>query len=82
MGYDYYKNLLRRVSYGDLMDAEIRSDWPGISPALVLTFRGEEKPRAVRHTAWKPFLREPYVRKKLGRELCAWAQTLAERAAR
>lgn len=81
MKYDHYGSLLRRTRSGELRKAEIRSDWPGFSPALVLTFNGGEE-RAVRHTAWLPYLKELYVSRLLPPEQLQWAMQLAQRAQR
>ena len=79
MKYDHYGELLRRTRSGDLRKAEIRSDWPGFSPALVFTFTGGVQ-KAVRHTSWLPFLKEPYVRNALGAKNTDWAMNLAVNA--
>ena len=81
MKYDHYGELLRRTRSGDLRKAEIRSDWPSFSPALVFTFTGGVQ-KAVRHTSWLPFLKEPYVRNALGEEHTEWAMRLAKNARR
>lgn len=81
MRYDHYGELLRRTRSGNMRKAEIRTDWPTFSPALVLTFNGGEQ-KAVRHTQWLPFLNEIYVRNALGPEKTAWAMNLARNAKR
>ena len=81
MKYDHYGELLRRTRTGDLRKAEIRSDWPGFAPALVLTFNGGVQ-KAVRHTSWLPFLKEHYVRNALGPDMTDWAMRLAMNARR
>lgn len=79
MKYDHYGALLRRTRTGELRKAEIRTDWPGFSPALVFTFNGGVQ-KAVRHTSWLPFLKEPYVRNALGTDMTDWAMNLAVNA--
>ena len=81
MKYDHYGALLRRTRTGDLRKAEIRSDWPGFSPALVFTFTGGVQ-KAVRHTSWMSFLKEIYVRDALGPEMTEWAMNLAKNGRR
>lgn len=81
MRYDRNRELLRRTRTGELRRVELRGDFRGIRPALVLVFSGGEE-RGVRHTNWLPFLREHYVTQLMDEGDLRWARELAERAQR
>lgn len=81
MRYDRNRELLRRTRTGDLRRVEVRGEFRGIRPALVLVFNGEEE-RGVRHTNWLPFLNEIYVTQLMSEQDLRWARQLAERAQR
>lgn len=81
MAYNRNRELLRRTRTGDLRRVELRGEFRGIRPALVLVFNGEEE-RGVRHTNWLPFLNEHYVAQLMEPQDLRWAKQLAERAQR